>query len=154
MTAPAETQQPATKSAIEAIKQKLDRSEARSTPGLAVLAPKQALLDARDVEKANPDLRVRWVSLKNPDKMLARKMEGYDVLPTEKGGKRLGEDLVLMGIPRAKYEARVEAQRKLTAARMKQHKTEMAGLAERLARELRDNHGIDINVDRLLVNEE
>jgi len=142
------------KAVITEIKKKLDRSEAKSTPGAAILAPKQRLLDARDVERRHPDKRVRWVSLKNPDKMLSREMEGYSILPKEEGGKRLGEDLVLMSIPRERYEARVKAQDKLTMARTKQHKTEMVALAERLARELKDAHGIDINVDRLLVNED
>lgn len=128
------------------------RLEEVSTPGANVLAPKQALLDARDVEAKRPDKRVRWVSLRNPDKMLARKSEGYSIVPESEGGRRLGDDLVLMEIDRKVYDARVARQEKMNKDRLKQHKTEMEGLAERMAKQLRDQ-GIDIDVNRLLVNE-
>lgn len=140
-------------SAVEVL-DRLKRQEDKSMPGASVLTPKQSLLDASDCQKQNPDLRVRWVSVKNADKALARRMEGYEIIPEAKGGKRLGDDLVLMGISRSKYESRIKEQERLNKARLTQHKSEMTALAESLARQLRDRHGIDIDVDRLLVNEE
>lgn len=132
---------------------KLSRLEEKTTPGASDLSPKQALFDATDVQKRHPDKRVRWVSLKNPDKVLARKLEGYELMSEADGGRRLGEDSALAAISREKYEARVKRQEALAKARLSQHKTEMAALAEGLAKQLRDRHGIDIDVDRLLVSE-
>lgn len=144
----------ATNPAVDRIAKNLQRQEETSTAGANVLTPKQQLLDAREVEKQNPDRRVRWVSLKNPDKMLSRKMEGFEILPEDKGGRRLGDNLVLMSQPRERYEQRVKAQEKLAKQRLNQHRDEMRNLAEGLAKQLRDRHGIDIDVDRLLVNED
>ncbi len=133
---------------------RLKRQEEKSVAGANILTPKQQLLDATACQALNPDLRVRWVSLRNADKALSRKVEGYEIIDEKKGGKRLGDDLVLMGIPREKYDAKIRAQERINKERLKQHKSEMLAVAEQMARQLRDRHGIDIPLDRLLVSEE
>lgn len=138
---------------VAELAKKLQRQEQTSIPGASLLTPKQALLDARDVEKKNPQLRVRWVSLKNPEKLQSRQAEGYTALTAEQGGKRLGDNLVLMGVPREQYEAKVKRQQQLNDQRLRQHKDEMAAVAEAVARELRDKHGISVNPERILVQE-
>lgn len=142
-----------TNSAVSELAKKLGRQEQTTTPGAELLTPKQRLLDAREVQSKNPDTRVRWVSLKNPEKMQSRVAEGYEVLPPEKGGRRIGDNLVLMGISKEKHEARVAREQKLNQVRLNQHKDEMARIADAVARELRDRHGINVNPERILVQE-
>lgn len=139
--------------AVSDLVKKLHRQEQTSTPGADVLTPKQMLLDARSVEKANPDKRIRWVSLKNAEKMQSRQAEGYSVVPADRGGKRLGDNYVLMEISREKHEARVNRQNNLNQVRLKQHKDEMGQIVEAVARELRDKHGLSVNPERILVQE-
>src|SRR5512138_58264 len=94
---------------------KLSRQEETTNPGANVLTPKQELLNARDVQEKHPDKRVRWVSLRDAQKVESRKMEGYKIIPSEEGGRRLGDDLVLMEIPREIYEAKVKQIEQLNA---------------------------------------
>lgn len=139
--------------AVAELAKKLGRQEQTEIPGADLLTPKQRLLDASEVQKQNPDLRVRWVSLKNPEKMQSRQAEGYTVIGSDKGGRRLGDNLVLMGIPKEKHEARIKREAELNRRRMTQHKDEMSAIVEAVARELRDRHGINVNPNRILVQE-
>lgn len=132
---------------------KVKRVEETNLIGGNLLTPKQHLLDASDVQSAHPDKRVRFVSLRDPMKVSSRKAEGYSIVPSEEGGRRLGEELVLMEIPRERYEAKVKHIEKLNAERLKQHNREMEQTAEAVARILRDKHGIDVSTERILVRE-
>lgn len=142
-----------TNPAVAELAKKLGRQEQVSVPGADMLTPKQSLLDAREVQKKNPDLRVRWVSLRNPEKLQARQAEGYQALTPEQGGRRLGDNLVLMGIPRERHEARVARQERANQERLKQHNRDMEAIVEAVARELRDKHGISVKPERILVQE-
>lgn len=139
--------------AVAELAKKLQRQEQTTIPGADTLTPKQSLLDAREAQKKNPDLRVRWVSLRNPEKLQSRQSEGYQALTPEQGGKRLGDNLVLMGIPREKHEARVARQERTNKERLKQHNREMEAIVEAVAKELRDRHGLNVKPERILVQE-
>lgn len=128
---------------------KLERIEAVTAPGAYVRQPKNAMLDARDVQARHPDKHIRWLSRRNADKMVSRKLEGYEVLSEKDGGRSLGDSMVLAAIPRAKYEARVAAEQAENARRLQRHKPEWEKMADNMARQLRDNHGIDIDPERL-----
>ena len=132
---------------------RIKRQESRTIPGADVLTPKQRLLDASDVQSKHPQSRVRWVSLRDPMKVQARQADGYEILSTEQGGRRLGDESVLMACPRETYEARVAAQDRLTQDRLNAHKYELERAVEGVARLLRDKHGLDVDLDRLMIRE-
>ena len=132
---------------------KLTRQEEVTTPGANVLTPKQEMLNASDVQAKHPDKRVRWVSMRDAQKIESRKMEGYKIIPSEEGGRRLGDDLVLMELPREVYEAKVKQTEKLNEQRLRQHRDEMERVVEGVVKQLRDRHGIQVDTKRILVEE-
>ena len=140
--------------AVSKILKKLDEQEGKTIPGARVLTPKQQLMDASEAEKRNPDKRVRWVNIKDPQKAESRKIEGYVRLTPEEGGKALGDETALFAIPREKYEQRVAAQEQLNRERLVHHEREMESVVLAVVKELRDRHGIRVNEKRLFVNED
>lgn len=141
---------------VKDVAAKLQRKEAKTEPGAGVLTSKQMLLDsAADVKakRAEDGKHVRWVNLSDPTKIQSRQNDGYQIIPTEEGGRRLGDQLVLMECPQELLEAREAKQEAMNKARLNQHKTEMERLAEQTAKILRDQHGIDVSPERLLVKE-
>lgn len=128
---------------------KLKQQEAREVGGAASRLPKQMMLDASDVAAKHPDKHLRWVSMKDSNKMASRKLEGYVAIPVTEGGRTLGDSLVLMGIPKAAYEQRVARQKQENARRLNQHDADWENLAEGVARELRDKHGIKVDARQL-----
>jgi hypothetical protein len=66
---------------------------------------------------------------------------------------RHGNELVLMKLPRAEHEKRVAQFAKLGEDRLNAHKAEVRRDAEAIVRELRDKHGLDISLERFLVDE-
>lgn len=140
------------KSPVEILKD-LRRQEEVSTPGAFSMTPKQSLLDASDAQAARPGKRIRWVNLRDPQKITSRKAEGYSIIPSEEGGRRLGDDLVLMEQNREIYDRKVAHIEGMNKQRLSQHKTEMERVVEGVARELRDRHGLDVNLNRLFVKE-
>lgn len=144
--------------AVAAIQEKLAREEAKTVPGAPVLTPKAMMLDASAVEKAlGPDTHVRWVNAKDPNKVAVRQMEGYRRVSESEApeGARvaLGDEMVLMATSRERYDARVAAQKEENRRRLKSHKSEMERMADNVARELRDNHGISVDPRRLFTDE-
>lgn len=131
-------------------KEKLAKAESNTVPGANVMSPKQNLLDASDVEAANPDLRVRWLNTKNAEKVITRQAEGYVRLPEEKGGRSLGGEMALFAIPRSQYEARVKRQEQMANDRLIQHERDAERMADAIARELKDKHGITVSPDKLM----
>lgn len=140
-------------SELKAMQEGLARTEAQSVPGALDRTPKEAMLDASDVEAKHPDSKIRWVNIKDPQKAASRQQEGYRRLTSEEGGKQIGDDLVLMGVPRERYNARVNAIQKLNDERMVAHNRTMQEAAEGVARALRDQHGISISANQLLTTE-
>lgn len=135
------------KEALERLKRE-EKITGRS--GAVPLTPKQQMLDASEVQSAMPDKHVRWVTLRDPNKMAQRKAEGYTILPPTEGGKSIGDELVLMAIPRDLYEQRVARQDAENRRRLNQHNREWEALAENQARILRDKHGITVSPEQLM----
>jgi len=132
--------------------QQLERTTGGS--GAIPLAPKQQMLDASAVEAKHPDLKLRWVNIKDPQRAAVQMMKGYRRLTAEEGGRAMGDELALFGISREKFDQMVAHNRRTHAARLTAHRTEMENIAEAVARQLRDQHGIKVSAERLLVNEE
>lgn len=131
----------------------LERLEKKTGPsGAMPRATKAMLLDATEAVAKNPDSRVRWVNVMNTEKAQLRVLSGYKRLTEEQGGRQVG-NLVLFAIPREVYESRVAELKKLHQDRLKSHRTEMEQAAENLAKYMRDNHGISVDVSRLLIVE-
>lgn len=131
------------------------RVEAKTVPGATPRAPRQQMLDsAKAVQDRHPDKRVRWVNMRDPQKVESRQMDGYQRLTSEEGGKQLGNELVLMAAPRELVEAREANERQINRDRLEAPKRMMQEAAEGIARELRDRHGINVDPSRLFVNEQ
>lgn len=153
-----ETSVSKTREAIKALSEKLRRQEAKTVAGAPGLEPKTRMLDVRSISEMNPDHHFRYVNVTDPEKVKLRRDRGYVPVSDEEAKEagvsaRHGNELVLMKVPRAEYNRRVEMLRALNQARLRAHKAEVAGAAEAIVRELRDKHGIDIPLERLLVEE-
>lgn len=132
----------------------LDRMEGKIEGGALSLTPKERLLDAEEAKKLNPDSHVRWLSLRNTEKLDSRKEEGYVKLAEEDGGRQLGDSMALFAIPRQLRDARVKRQEESTRARMGSVKELYGEVGARLAHELKRSHGLsDSEVRRLIINE-
>lgn len=143
-----------TNPAVAALQEKLSRVEDTSMIGAPTRTPKGNLLDARSTsEKLGPTKHVRWLNLKDPNKVASRQMEGYVRVPESEGGKMLGDEMATFAIPTEKFNARVAAQEAENRRRLVSHKTDMEKLAENTARILRDQHGISVDPRRLFSDE-
>lgn len=139
---------------LKATRDRLERIE-RTTgnSGAVPRTPKQLMLDASEIEKGDPEHKYRWVNVRDPQKAQARIMEGYTPIAEGEGGRTLGGALKLMKIPREVHLARIADQKREHKLRLNAHRTELENLAEGIARELRDRHGINVDAERILVSE-
>lgn len=143
--------------AIDELKKKLERLEAKTVHGAPSLQPKTDALSMRGLEEANPDRHFRRVNVADRDKADRRVDQGYVATPEDEcrehgvrheiGGTRV------MSIPREVAEERRRAIDEETTRRLSAHKADVLKAAESVARELRDKHGISVPLDRLLVDE-
>lgn len=139
---------------LEAQIAELQRQENREVPGAPVLTPKGDMLRIPDeLRAANPESHFRFIATKDPNKVAQRKAEGYQILSESEGGRRLGDGLALAKLPKERAAAREAAQQELNRARLAESKRDVERVAEAVARELRDRHGLNIPVKRLLVDE-
>jgi hypothetical protein len=127
--------------------------EAKLIPGAPTRTPRAKMLEAPEAVALNPDKGLRWGNIRDPQKMETHQMDGYKRLTSEEGGKQLGNELVLIGIPKQLAEARIAEQKAINAERLTAHVRTMESAAEGIARELRDKHGLNIDPKRLFVNE-
>lgn len=149
-TNPVAERQAALDAQIESARQ----AEAKSVPGAPVLTPKGDMLKIpQSLRDANPDKHFRFITTRDPNKNASRRAEGYQVLSESEGGVRLGDGLALAAIPKDKVRERERAQEAMNRARLAESKRDVERVAEAVARELRDRHGINIPVKRLLVDE-
>ena len=150
----AETDKPDAKTVLDQETKRLESVERTQIYGAPSLQPKQRLLDASDVQENHPDKHLRWVNIANQEKADARtQTEGYQSLPDDEGGRQLGDRLKLMWIPKDQADAkrkRIDAE---SERRMEAHKGEMQRAVEGVARQLRDKHNLDVDVNRLFVDE-
>lgn len=133
------------------VKKKLERIEAKEIFGAPSRLPKEMMLDASDAQEKHPDLHLRFVNIKDPNKAAGRLAEGYRRLSDEEGGRHLGDELALFGISREVVERKREIQRQRNEMLLTQYKHEMEGAVEAVARELRDRHGVNVDTDRLFI---
>jgi len=135
------------------ILKELDRLERTTIPGGMPMAPKQMMLDATDVAAKHPDLHLRWVNIRDPQKAGARQFSGYRRLAPDEGGKSLGDELALFACTKERHDAVKEHNRRTHEARLVAHKREMEQAVEAVAREMQDRYGVKIDTSRLMVNE-
>lgn len=129
----------------EAIDQ-FNRKEATTVQGAPSRGQKADLLRADEAQEMNPDAHLRWVS---PTKAESRIADGYVTVASSEGGKRLGNELILMGIPKQEHERRVAELKAKTDERLYAHVAEFQTAAEAVARELRDRHGLKVSAEDL-----
>lgn len=134
---------------IREMQSAIKRIEATQGPsGAAPAMTYTALLDPSKAEEQNPGKRVRWVNLKNAARVQGRQAGGYERIPEAEGGRQVG-DLALFRLPEGEYEKRVEALRKLNSERLQAHNREAEQIADEIARQLRDRHGVDVNPETI-----
>jgi len=132
---------------------KADRLERTTgSSGLVPLTPKADILNASDVQENHPDKHLRFVNVSDDQKVQMRQSQGYERLPSADGGKQVGH-LALFAQDREIHEKRVEAIKQQNKARLDAHRTEVEQVAEAVARELQDRHGIQIDAKRLMDTE-
>ena len=138
----------------KAILDKLARVEATTGDSGAIPnTPKSMLLDASTLEKQNPNYKYRFVNIKDPNKAQRRLFEGYERVPEAEGGRSLGSEYALFRIPRTSFEARVARELARNKALLTAHRDEMEQVAESVAKVLRDQYGLDVSRNRILVEE-
>jgi len=141
------------KAELNRMTQAADRIERTTgSSGAVPLAPKGMLLDASDVSKTMEDKRLRWVNVNSVEKAQGRTAQGYERIPAAEGGRQVG-NLALFSLSREAYEQRVAAVAKLGEERLNAHKAEVEQMADAVARELRDRHGIQVNAERIIIRE-
>jgi len=128
------------------------QEEVTGRSGAVPNTAKRSLLDASDVQRKFPDRHFRWINVGNSDRAQLRSAEGYVVLPESEGGRRVG-NLAIAYIPRQLYERRIAEIKKRTEARLKSHRPEVEQMADAVAKELRDRHGIDLGTKGILIDE-
>lgn len=165
MTAPTKAPEEAkestsdTKNRIKQLAEKLRKQEAQDVLGAPSRAPKTAMLsDAKVMDALDPEHHYRYVNITDPEKVKLRRDRGYVPVSDEQAAEagivaRHGNELVLMKVPIAKFNERVSQFKALNEARLSAHKTEVQGIAMQLVKLLKDKHGIDVPLDRLLVTD-
>lgn len=160
--APAQPKETPSKSAAaEALRQlakALDNTERKTgRSGAVPRMPKQRMYNIDKLKEANPDKHYRYVNVQDDEKAQARIDDGYVAVSdaeAEKHGVRaeIGSTR-LMELPREQAEARRRELAEITNSRLKAHERDVREAVEGVARELRDKHGLNIPIERLLVDE-
>lgn len=161
-TPPAEPKKEPTRAEAKAIikemTDKLNKMDNQRHGGAGPRLPKARMLDARELEKANPDKHYLYVNTDDPGNLQSHLDEGYRAVGSEETRKhnvrdKVGE-LVLMEIPRAEFEDRVERQKEMAQSRLEQaHKAEFRHEVEGIVRELKERGYKDHDIRRILVDE-
>lgn len=138
--------------------EKLRKAEAKELSGAASSMSKTSMLDVSVIEKMHPEFHYRHVNMTDPQKVQFRKDRGYVPVSDEEGKEagiavRHGNELVLMKCAREVYDKKVEQQRAMNKARLVAHKAEVQGVAEGIVRQLKEQYGIDVPLNRLMVSE-
>jgi hypothetical protein len=159
--APPAPEKPATRAEVKAeikkLAEKLNHLEGQRRGGARERAPKARMLDATALEKKDPERHYRYENTDDPGRMQVMLDEGYASVPEKEcddaGVRANVGELRLIRVPREVHEEEVERQKELAKSRLEAHKDEVRGAVEAVARELRDRHGLNIPLDRLLVDE-
>lgn len=140
----------AKKAELEAEIKRLNELENKSVPGARPRTPRAQMLDASDVEAKDPDNVYRFVNIRDSQKAAVRIEDGYKKVPTEEGGRTLGDEFALMRVSKERHAELKANVDKLTAFRESAHIREMENAAEGVARQLRDQHGLNIDPRHIL----
>lgn len=134
---------------LDELDKKLQQIE-RTTGGSGAISrtPKNMMLDASAAQEANPDLHIRWVNVNNVDKVTTHVANGYQRLPESKGGRTLG-NLVLMSIPKSEHLKRRAAIRQQVREWLAIDKQGYESFLGGMAQALRDKYGIKITPQQL-----
>jgi len=151
--AAAETQE-AKKARLDLLSETLKHIEAQTLSGVAVLTPKDILLDLSDLQKAHPDRHFRWVNIKAPGNADRRRLNGYIRLPEADGGRQLGGEVAVFVTTQRIHQQHEAEIKKANKQRLNAHRAEVENAVEAVARELRDKYGLKIDSERILVDEE
>lgn len=139
---------------MENLQKALDHVEAQQLSGARSLTPKEIMLDLSDLKAAHPDWHLRWVNIKSPGVAERRRLDGFIRLPESEGGRELGGEVAVFVTTRKLHERREAEIKQMNKDRLNAHKAEVEKVAEAVARELRDNYGIKVDLNRILVNEQ
>jgi len=126
------------------------REKKEGSTGAVPNSPKGQLFDASDVKAKKTDKHLRWVNLKNPDKVTTRIAEGYRRVADSEDGRHLGTDYALFEMSKEQYETRLAAKEERDRQRQNAYKSEFEAVVEAVAKDLRDNHGISITSKQLM----
>lgn len=141
------------KQELNFVMEKLRHLENQQYSGAAPLTPKAALLDLSDLKAKYPEAEFRFVNVSSPDGAIRRQTTGWTRLPESEGGRMVGPELAVFFTSKGNRAAQVESMNKLHKARLEAHKAEVERAAEKIAKELRDVHGIRIDASQLLISE-
>lgn len=92
------------------------RERTTGRPGLVARTPKQLMLDASDIVKANPSRHFRWVNFASTDKAMNATLNGYSQWKQPDGQPVTRGNLQLWSCPREEFEERRAEREALTAA--------------------------------------
>lgn len=135
---------------VKDLLKELNRLEAKTGGSGAVPnATKSDLLDLSEIAAKHPDKVVRFVNVANPDKVSRRLKKGWTKLAEGDGGKQVG-NLAVFAIDKATILGYRTAKKIHQKNLLVQFKAEDHAMAERMAKVLRDRHGIDIDPKRLI----
>lgn len=142
---------------IEKQQNALKHLEGKTVPGASSRTPRGAMLNAQAIQKANPDKYYRYANTSNTEKMALRGEDGFTTVSAEDTKKhdvrgRVGE-MVLVQQNMDKHKARIAEQRERDISRLSAHVNEVEAVAEAVVKQLRDVHGLDVPIERLLVKE-
>jgi len=145
------------KAEISRLAEKLRKQDAQKHSGAASRLPKSRMLDATALEKKDPDHHYLYVNSDDPGNLQSHLEDGYksiseDDCKKEGVRQRVGE-LVLMKIPRAEHEERIERQKETAKGRLSAHRAEFKKEVEGVVRELHDRGYSDHEISRILVDE-
>lgn len=141
------------KQVLDALSEALRKIEAQTLSGVAVLTPREVLLDLSDLQAKHPDRHFRWVNIQTPGTADRRRLDGYIRLPESEGGKELGREVAVFVTTKRVFEQREARIKKMNKDRLNAHKAEMENIAEGVVRELRDKYGLKLDLNRILVND-
>jgi hypothetical protein len=141
------------KQVLDALTEALRKIEAQTLSGVAVLTPREVLLDLSDLQAKHPDRHFRWVNIQTPGTADRRRLDGYIRLPESEGGKEMGREVAVFVTTKRIHEQREARVKKMNRERLNAHKAEMENVAEGVVRELRDRYGLKLDLNRILVND-
>lgn len=141
------------KSNLDSLTKALNHLEAQQLSGAPTLTPKDVMLDLSDLKKQHPDKHFRWVNIKSPGAADMRRVNGYIRVPESEGGRQLGDELAIFACSQGNKDRQLANHKRLNEARLLAHKADVEKIADDIARELRDKHGIKVNAERLLITE-